>query len=296
MSRRVGLFLVFVILFSLILSVGIVHAKSDQVRIALIIPSTIDDMAWSQTMYDGIIELQQEMGKDKLELDVSEGLWNVVDAGSAIRQYAVLGFDIVIAHGTQYQSVLADIAPDFPETSFAYGTGFQAAEDNIFAYDVQAQEGGYLLGMIAGKLTKTGIIGIVGPVESGEAIKYNSGFKQVVLAVNPDVKVRIAYTGSFGDSVAAGEIANTHMDAGADFLTGSAQQAVGAIRAIAERAGKYWLSTDLDQSSLAPDSILAAQKYNFKNVISYMIESREKGVLGGEYIDFSFPNKNLSLI
>jgi basic membrane protein A len=271
-------------------------AQTDEtIEIALVIPSTIDDMAWSQSMYKGIMAVQERMGKDVVKVDVSERLWNAVDAGSAIRQYASQGYDIVIAHGAQYQSLLDDIAPAFPEVTFAYGTGYKADHDNVFAYDPHAQEGAYLLGMAAGMLTKSNIVGIVGPVESGDAIKYNKGFEQGVKAVNPDAEVRIAYTGGFGDLVAAGEIAETHINAGADILTGSAQQTVGAIRVVAEYDGVYWMSTDMNQSSLAPDSILGAQVYNFEEVVQQMIDSRAEGVLGGTHIPLSFANGFLTL-
>lgn len=271
-------------------------AQDETIKIALVIPSTIDDMAWSQAMYEGIIAVQQELGEDKLQLDVSERLWNAVDAGSAIRQYASQGYDLVIAHGAQYQSLLDEIAPAFPEVTFAYGTGYKADYDNVFAYDPHAQEGAYLLGIIAGMKTQSGIVGIVGPVESGDAIKYNQGFVQGVKSVNPDAQVRIAYTGGFGDLVAAGEIAETHINAGADMLTGSAQQTVGAIRVVAEYDGVYWMSTDMDQSSLAPQSILAAQAYDFAEVVQKMIDSRAEGVLGGSHIPLSFANGYLSLV
>ncbi len=270
-------------------------AQDETIKIALVIPSTIDDMAWSQSMYKGIVTVQERLGKDKVQLDVSERLWNAVDAGSAIRQYASQGYDIVIAHGAQYQSLLDEIAPAFPEVTFAYGTGFKAEYDNVFAYDPHAQEGAYLLGMLAGMKTESGIVGIVGPVESGDAIKYNKGFVQGVEAVNSDAEVRIAYTGGFGDLVAAGEIAETHIGAGADILTGSAQQTVGAIRVVAEYDDVFWLSTDMDQSSLAPQSILAAQVYDFAEVVQKMIDSRAEGVLGGSVIPLSFANGYLSL-
>ncbi|MEW6230412.1 MAG: BMP family ABC transporter substrate-binding protein, partial [Bacillota bacterium] len=159
----------------------------------------------------------------------------------------------------------------------------------------QAQEGAYLLGMVAALTTKSGILGIVGPVESGDAVKYNYGFQQGAAAARPDVKVRIAYTGSFGDLVGAGELAKVHMDAGADILTGSAQQAVGAVRAVAERPGLYWMSTDMDQSSLAPNTVLASQVYHWEKVVKKMIELRSKGVLGGEHLVLSFADGTLEL-
>ncbi|RYD02325.1 hypothetical protein N752_25570 [Desulforamulus aquiferis] len=197
-----------------------------KVKIALVLPSTVDDLAWAQSMYEELKVLEQ---KGTIELAVSERLGKAVDAGAAIRQYATQGFDIVIAHGAQYQSVVKEVAVDFPNTSFAYGTGFQT-ESNIFAYDPQAQEGAYLLGLLAAKMSQSKVIGIVGPVEAGDAIKYNKGFQQGVQAGNPDIKIQIAYTGSFNEIVKAGEIAKTHLDAGADILTGSSSRLWGQLR------------------------------------------------------------------
>lgn len=267
-----------------------------KVRIALIIPSTIDDMAWSQIMYEGILDVQEKYGKDKIEVKVSERLWNAVDAGSAIRQYASQGFDIVIAHGAQYQSVLDEVAPDFPKSSFAYGTGFATNHPNIFAYDPQAQQGAFLLGIMAGLKTESNIIGIVGPVKSGDAIKYNIGFEKGVKSVNPDAAVRIAYTGSFGDLVAAGEIARTHIKAGADVLSGTAQQCIGAINVASEYKGVIWLSSDMDQSSIAPQTVLASQSYKFDEVIEKIISSRQENVLGGKHLELTLANNYLEII
>jgi basic membrane protein A len=234
------------------------------------------------------------MGGANMEIAISEKLGRAVDAGAATRQYASQGFDIVLAHGSQYQSVLPEIAKDFPKITFAYGTGFQTAP-NIFAYDPQAQDGGYLLGLLAAKMTKSGVIGIVGPVEAGDAVKYNYGVQQGATKTNPQVKVRIAYTGSFNDIVGAGELAKTQMAAGADILTGSSQQAVGAVRAVAEKSGRYWLSTDLDQSSLGPDAVLASQVYNWEKVVNRIIELRKKGTLGGQVLTLSFADGTLEL-
>lgn len=283
--------------FAILLGVMFLFAASagdgaEKIRIGLVLPSTVDDMAWSQSMVEGLKAIQKKMGEGKVEIAISEKLGRAVDAGAATRQYASQGFDIVIAHGSQYQSVLPEIAKDFPKTTFAYGTGFQTAA-NIFAYDPQAQDGGYLLGILAAKMTKSGVIGIVGPVEAGDAVKYNYGVQQGVAKTNPQVKVRIAYTGSFNDIVGAGELAKTQMTAGADILTGSAQQAVGAVRAVAEKPGKYWLSTDLDQSSIGPDTVLAAQVYNWEKVLDKIIDLRSKGTLGGQVLVLSFADGTL---
>jgi basic membrane protein A len=260
------------------------------VKLGFVVPSTIDDMAWSQAMYEGIIAVQKKLGEANLELSISERLGNPVDAAAAIRQYASQGYDVIIAHGAQYQSLLNDIAPDFPKTSFAYGTGYATNHPNIFAYDPHAQEGAYLGGVIAGLMTKSNVIGLVGPVEAGDAIKFNKGFEMGVKAVNDKAVVRTAYTGSFNDLVGAGDIAKTAMQGGADFLSGSSQQAVGAVKAAAENKGVYWFSTDLNMKDLAPETVIAAQVYKFEAVVQEIIDSRAKGVLGGKAIPLSLSN------
>lgn len=261
---------------------------AEKIKIALVIPSTIDDMAWSQAMYEGLKRVQD--GKDNVELSVSERLGNPVDAAAAIRQYASQDYNLIIAHGTQYQSLLNDIAPDFPKTTFAYGTGFSAAHPNIFAYDPHAQEGSFLMGVVAGLTSKSGIIGLVGPVEAGDAVKFNRGFEQGVKAVNPKAQVRIAYTGSFNDLVGAAEIARAHIKAGADVLSGSSQQAVGAIKAASEKPGVMFMASDLNPKAIAPNTVLAAQIYDFEKVVREMLNAREKGELGGRAIPLSLAN------
>jgi len=278
---------IFVAIFSL---TGIASAQDEAVSIAMIFPSTIDDMAWSQAMYEGVMNLQEELGEERIsEISYSENLYDAVQVGSAMREYAP-NFDIVIAHGAQYQNIVDDVARDFPNTTFAYGTSYNAMHDNVYAYDPHAEEGAYIAGIIAAHVTESGVVGVIGPVQAGDAIKYNTGFMQGVESVDPDIEIKVGYTGSFGDTVAAREMAETQISEGADVLTGSAQQTVGAIRAAAEVEGVYWLSTDIDQSSLAPDTVIASQSLNFKEVVRYMIEARADGVYGGEHLPLSFEN------
>lgn len=270
-------------------------ASPDKLKIALILPSGKDDLAWGQSMYDGLMAVQKELGEDKIEINVTEKLPNPVDGATALRDYANSGFNIIIAHGSQYQNPVFDVAEEFPEVTFAYGTAFKT-EENVFSYDPQTQEGGYLFGLLAAKLTKTKTVGIVGPVKAGDAIKYNYAFSQGVHALDPEIKVLESYTGGFGDSVKAKEMATAHMDAGADMLTGTAQQVIGAIQAVSEKDGVFWFSNDMDQISLARNKIIACQLYNWKNLIEDIIKRHKEGQLGGERLILSLANGGLEII
>ena len=98
-------------------------APDEPFRVAVVMPSAINDLAFSQSMYDALLRVQEEMGgPEAFEFVYSDGMFVVDDAAAAIRDYATQGYDLVIAHGSQYGSSLQEIAPDFPETSFAWGT------------------------------------------------------------------------------------------------------------------------------------------------------------------------------
>ncbi len=206
------------------------------------------------------------------------------------------GYDLVIAHGTQYGTSLFEIAPDFPETSFAWGTavdtGKEAGLENVFAYEARAEEGGYVGGVLAANLSESGVIGVVGPVEAGDAKLYIDGFVAGAMAANPDGQVNVSYTGSFGDTALAAEAANTHIAAGADVLTGSAQQVVGAI-GVASEQGVPWIGTQSDQSSLAPDIVVASQVYDWDGVLSDMIKKNQAGEYGGTAYALTLANGGL---
>ncbi len=91
-------------------------------KVAIIMPSSITDLAFSQSMYDALVAVQAEMGGESaMEIVYSEGMFVVDDAAAAIRDYASEGYNLVIAHGSQYGSSLQEIAPDFPETSLCLG-------------------------------------------------------------------------------------------------------------------------------------------------------------------------------
>jgi basic membrane lipoprotein Med (substrate-binding protein (PBP1-ABC) superfamily) len=275
-------------------------AAMEQFRVAIVMPSTITDLAWSQAMYDGLVSIQTDMGgEEAMEIAYSESMFNVADAAAAIRDYAADDYDLVIAHGTQYGNSMFEVATDFPETSFAWGTAIDTgAEDgfeNVFAYEANAQEGGYVNGVIAAMINESGVVGVVGPVEAGDAKLYIDGFVNGVMATNPDAEVNISYTGSFGDTALAAEAANTHISAGADILTGSAQQVVGAVGS-AKDAGVPWLGTQSDQSSLSPELVVANQVYDWTGTLSDMITKINSGELGGTAYVITLENEGLKMI
>ena len=265
-------------------------------RVAVVTPSAINDLAFSQSIYDAMVKIQGEMGEANFQFVLSDGMFVVDDASAAIRDYASQGYNLVIAHGSQYGAALQEIAPDFPNVSFAWGTaGDTFGIPNVFAYEAFSQEGGYVNGVLAAALNESGTVGVVGPVEVGDAKLYVDGFVAGVEATNPDITVNVNYIGSFGDVALASEAAQTHIGAGADVMTGSAQMVVGAV-GVAKEKGVLWLGTQADQTSLAPEIVVACQIYDWAVVIRDMISLVQAGTLGGTAYAVSLENGGLKMI
>ncbi|HRW25673.1 MAG TPA: BMP family protein [Spirochaetia bacterium] len=281
-----------VLLTLLAVSGAVYGAPKTKVKIALIIESTVDDKGWGQAMHDAIKAVERKYGSSLVEYSYSEKM-KPVDAGSAARQYASRGFDIIIAHGAQFKNLILELSEEFPKTTFAFGTNADVGPKNVFTYMPMSEETGYINGVIAGMVTRTNIIGIIGPVDAGDSARYNRGFWLGVKSVNPKADIKIAHTGSFADYVKAAELAHTHIKAGADVLTGAAQQSTGGLRAVAEYKDKpiWWLGQDTLQLTMPEGfKVIAACSYDYAPVVEAMIDKRQAGTLGGENIPLTFKN------
>ncbi|KAA3665110.1 MAG: BMP family ABC transporter substrate-binding protein [Chloroflexi bacterium] len=278
---------------------GMDYPEIEPVRVALVMPSTTTDLAWSQSIYDSLAELQAHYGEENFEIAFTENMFNVTDASAAIRDYAADGYNLVIAHGAQYGTSLFELAPDFPETSFAWGTttntGADEGVENVFAYEPRAEQGGYVHGVLAANLTEAGVIGLVGPVDAGDAKLHVDGFVAGVKATDPEIQVNVSFTGSFGDTALAAEAANTHIQAGADVLTGSSQQVVGAV-GVAEENDVPWMGIQADQGVLAPDIVVSTVLYDWKPTLLAMITSNQAGEYGNQVLQLTLANGGQTMI
>ena len=262
-------------------------------RVAVVMPSAINDLAFSQSMYDALTAIQNEMGAENFEFAYSDNMFVVDDAATALRDYASQGYDLVLAHGSQYGSSLQEIAPDFPDTSFAWGTTVDTfGIPNIYAYEARSEEGGYVNGVLAASLSESGVLGVVGPIETGDAKLYVDGFVAGAKATNPDINVNVNYIGSFSDVALASEAATTLVGAGADALSGTAQMVVGAI-GVAEENSVPWFGTQSSQTSLAPSVVVANQVYDWTGVLNTIIENVKNGELGGTSFALTLENGGL---
>lgn len=253
--------------------------------VAIVAPSAFDDLAFTQSMIDSLTRLG-------VEPKITDGTFIVEEAAAAMRSYAEDGVDVVIAHGTQYGGSLAEIAPDFPDTSFIWGTATDTQGlPNVYAYYPEAQEGGYVNGWIASAISDGGRIGVVGPVEAGDAVAYVNGFDKGARA-NGAGDVSIVYTGSFSDVALATETAQAHVDNGAVALTGTSQSTIGAVN-VAAANGLPWFGTQSNQEAWDTSGVVASQVYHWEVLLEPWFKQIEDGNLGGEAAALTLENGGL---
>jgi len=276
---------------ALVLTVAVPSATSRpdaaKLKVALIAPSAHNDLAFTQSMYHALQNMAKKYGFD---LSVSENQFVVDNAANIMRQYASQGYDLIIAHGSQYGGTIEQLAPQFPKTSFAWGTaGATYGQPNVYAYQASSQEGGYVNGYIASLMSKTKVLGVIGPIAVGDAKLYVDGFVAGAKAQSKKTTVNVAYTGSFSDPSLMSKQAAQFVAQKADVLTGSSQSVVGAITVAREKNLK-WFGTQWTQASLAPKNVVATQMYDWMPLLNTIITRVQAGKLGGVAYTISLKN------
>ncbi len=256
-------------------------------KVALVAPSAHNDLAFTQSMYSALKSLQ---AKYHFKLSVSENQFVVADAANIIRQYAAEGYNLIIAHGSQYGSTIQQLAPKFPKVSFAWGTASSTfGKKNIYAYQAASNQGGYVQGYMAALLSKDKTLGEIGPIATGDAKLYVDGFKAGALAADKTATVHVSYTGSFSDTSLMSAQATEYLSENVDVMTGSSQSVVGAIT-VCKANNIPWFGTQWTQASLAPSQVVASQVYNWKVVLNPILKNVQNGILGGQYFTINLKN------
>ena len=263
--------------------------EAEPLRAAVVTPSAENDLAFSQSIVDALHRMEQAGLLS--EVAITPGTFVVEDAGVALRRYAEDGYDLVIAHGSQYGGLLEEIAPNFPDTAFAWGTSEETfGQPNISAYTTSSDEGAYVMGLMAAELAGDAPVGIVGPIEVGDAKLYVDGFRAGVEAGRGTANS--VYIESFADVALAKETAQSFIDAGAAVLTGTAQMTVGAIAAANEN-GIPWFGTQSNQTEVGPEIVVANQVYKWDVVLDDLVRDIQAGQMGGSFYKINFANGGL---
>jgi basic membrane protein A and related proteins len=267
---------------------------SEAYRVALILPGRADDVSWNQAAFEGMKWAVDNVGFP-VELKVVEQVYDVADIEPALRDFAQQGYDLVVGHGFQFQEPIIKVAPEFPDTAFALGTGFKLAP-NVGVYDVRLEQGGYVMGILAGMMTKSDVLGVTGGVDVSEIHRGHAGFMVGAKAVNPDVKVINTFIGDFNDLSGAKEAALNHVSAGADILWQSGDGIGIAVMGACAEKNVFCMGNNANQNSLAPKNALASVVYAWGPVYSQMMKEDKEGTFGNKQYWIDFSNDGIEIV
>jgi basic membrane protein A len=229
----------------------------------------------------------------EIETSWVENVYTNVDIVPALRDYAQRGYDIVLGHGFQFQEPLYEVAPEFPDVTFACG-GWEALE-NMSIYDVRTDQTGYLEGYLAASMSQTGKIGYVAGLEVAELARFAVGYDLGAHAANPDIEIQTVYTGDFHDVAAARETVVGLAAQGVDVVAFMGDgTSLGALAGCQE-AGIYCMGNGTDLTQQAPELILTSGVWQWDAVWEQIIADYVAGTRGMQQYWADMANGGLAL-
>jgi basic membrane protein A and related proteins len=223
-------------------------------KIGLITPGKITDKGWSQLASDSVSGIAKD-----LEIPMTPPIEEPAKAeiASAIRKLAQDGNTLIFLHGSEYDSDVATVAPDFPKTTFVVANGRSEAQ-NVTPLQFAAGEANYLAGMVAAGMSKSGKVACVGGVEIPIVKEAFASFEKGAKAINPACEVKVTFTG--GEDVAkAKSQTQTLLESGVDVVIHNANGGgLGVAEAIKAKPGTMFIGANADQSDLAPTQTLGS--------------------------------------
>ncbi|MFN7034873.1 MAG: BMP family protein [Bellilinea sp.] len=241
--------------------------------------------------WDGVIHeaLQKAASEGKIRYEYTDDIGYAGDMERVLREVAEKQKPAAIfgdAFGNE--EAVRRVAKDYPEIAFVFGSGLGPAEPNVAVFDNWIHEPAYLCGLIAGGVTKTNVIGVVGGYPVPEVNRIVNAFIDGVKEVNPDAKVLVTFINSWFDPAAAKEAALAQVDAGADVLFA---ERFGVIDAAVEK-GLLAFGNMSDQYELGPGHVLTGPVWNMTPTVEYVIKQVEGGTFTAQDLkDFSMVGK-----
>ena len=254
-----------------------VSADEDTVRVALCTSGAVNDGGWNQTAYEGALKACEKYG---YELSYAENL-TPADITQAFADFAVDGYDIIIGHGYEFGDPALEVAETYPDVKFIC-TEADAAAENVASYVMACEQTAYVEGIIAANMTKSNIIGAIGPIAGDSLVKILNGFEDGAKSVNPDITYMGAWTNDFVDTQLAKEAANAMIEAGADVIKHCANACGDGAMLAAADAGIWCMGDSYDQSFLCPENMLDSALYNLDVVLDIALGSVDDGSFKGE--------------
>jgi basic membrane lipoprotein Med (substrate-binding protein (PBP1-ABC) superfamily) len=256
-------------------------ASGDALRAALLTAGPVSDAGWYAGAYEGLLLLQETLGAEISHQQTR----TPAEFDEAFLSYGSAGYDLIFAHGFEYQDAAIRAGGRFPNTTIVVSGGGRYAE-NVVPLIFQLEEGSYLAGILAASMSRSGTIGMVGGVEIPPAVGTFRAFEAGARSVDPDVVVLETFIGNWDDVAAAKEAAVAQLSRGADVLIHNVDAAsFGVFQAVREAvaAGRVtWaIGMNRDQNDVAPDVILGSAVIRIPQAFLETARAWQAGTLGG---------------
>ena len=213
----------------------------------------------------------------EIEYVFSENVSNA-DYERVMRQYAEQGNTLIVGEAFAVEAAARKVAKDYPKVSFLLGSSGKPQEPNFSVFDNFIQEPAYLSGMIAGAMTKSNLIGMVGGYPIPEVNRLMHAFMEGAKEINPKVKFSVTFIGSWFDPPKAKEAAFAMIDKGADVLYA---ERFGVSDAAKEK-GKLAIGNVINTQDKYPDTVVASALWNMEPTINLAIRNVKEGKFKAE--------------
>ncbi len=281
MKKMLAVVLCFAMLLSLAACGG--EAKPAQsgeknLTLALVVAGNFGDRSFYDSSNEGVTRLEKEgVTVKRVECgnaDHTQQIYNAADAA-----------DIVVLVGWEFWDVEA-VAPEYPDKKFIWidnATGAPVA--NVLNITYAQNEGSFLAGYVAAKLSETGVIGAMGGMDDATINDFIVGYKQGALYANPDVQVEVIYSNTYDDPAVGKECALALNEKGADVVFQIASKCGDGVFEAAQEEGFYAIGVDSDQKYIAPEVIVCSMRKNvgdsiYDAVKKYMEEGDDCQLFG----------------
>ncbi|CAN5433916.1 BMP family ABC transporter substrate-binding protein [soil metagenome] len=234
-------------------------AKPEPLKIAFAYVGPVGDGGWTFAHDNGRKALEAAMG-DKIVTTFVEKVPEAADAERVFRDMVGQGNTLIFGTTFGYMEPMLKVAADSKNVKFEHATGFKQAE-NMRTYDSRTYEGAYMAGVIAGSMTKTNTLGVVGSIPIPEVIRNINSFTLGAQSVNPKVKTKVVWVNEWFNPPKETEAAQSLINGGADVLMQNTDSP--AVLQTAEKNGKYAFGWDSDMTAYGPKAHLASAVINW---------------------------------
>ncbi len=234
-------------------------AKPEPLKIAFAYVGPVGDGGWTFAHDNGRKAIEKEFG-DRVATSFVEKVPEAADAERVFRDMAGQGNKLIFGTTFGYMEPMLKTAADLKDVKFEHATGYKQAE-NMRTYDSRTYEGAYMAGVIAGGMTKTNTVGVVGSIPIPEVIRNINSFTMGARSINPNVKTKVVWVNEWFNPPKETEAAQSLMNGGADVLMQNTDSS--AVLQTADKAGKYAFGWDSDMTAYAPKAHLASAVINW---------------------------------